>query len=440
MLIKLSNILSNPYRVFNLNPINEQKVEKLMESIEETGLWKIIVRPSPTVEGKYELAFGHHRYEAAKRAGLEEADFDVQDLSNEQMIKMLARDNDEVYNSSMLSIVETVAATVKGLADGSLKPLEVPEKTKDEYIRYAPSFVPGAVSHCDTDVPYTPVAVGKLLGYTKKGGSTGERAADSVDVALDALYLVQIGKLKLERIANFTSAREISSVTRPLLLKVNEERIREKAQAKQEAERLRIEQEQKAFLQEQQAKVETERAKIAELEAKKREARQAENEAREKELEERIAKRKVKEAERKELIKRELPKFEEKFEKAKAAAKVSDKEIEAQRTSRQAAVTASTLIGKFERLSGKLTAINTKKQLTYKEAPTPQFLEEVSKAARNRDITANDRELLRQAMVAVGDWFIENSNLFLPIKKVDVLKEAHLKEEAKRSSSKKEKE
>lgn len=293
MKIALSDILPNPYRVFNLNPINELKIEKLMESIQETGLWKVIVRPSPTAKGKYELAFGHHRFESAKRVGLKAADFDVQDLTNEQMIKMLARDNDEVYNASMLSIVETVAATVQGLADGSLKPLEISEKARKETIRYAPSFIPGEASTANRAVhPYTTFAVGKLLGYTKKGGE----AADAVQAALDVLYLVQVGQIKLEQIVTFSSARQISAFTQPLINRLNEQRIREAKRIKDEAERLRIENERKALQEEQDAIAAAAREKKQAAERKKREAEAADNAKAAAEAEERRKKAEEQEA------------------------------------------------------------------------------------------------------------------------------------------------
>lgn len=438
MLIKLSNILPSPYRVFNLNPINEQKIEKLIQSIEESKLWRIIVRPSPIIEGKYELAFGHHRYEAAKRAGLKEADFDVQDLTNEQMINMLANDNNEVYNSSVLSVIETVAATVKGMADGSLAPLEIPEKTRKDLIRYAPSFVPGEPSSADSaDHPYTTIGIAKLLGYTKKNKGK-EEASNAVDAALGALFLMEKGKLNLESVSNL-SVDGLRLMVQNKIAQHHEEQRRETERAKDAEKILKAEAEKKAFLAEQEAKLQEERRRLIDLEKEKIKAREEENTKREKALEESIAKRKVKEEERKELIKRELPKFEEKFTQAKEKAKENEQEAKEKQAARQGAVAASTLIGKFERLSGKVTATNSNKKLTYKEGPTPQYLEEVSKAARNKNITSNDRELLRQAMVAVGDWFIEHSNSFLPIKNVDVLKEAALKEESKRSNSTKEK-
>ena len=67
-----------------------------------------------------------------------------------------------------LSIIETVAATVVGLAEGTIKPLPIPEKTPKTTIRYAPSFIPGEISkaHSASHIPYTALAIGKLLGYS----------------------------------------------------------------------------------------------------------------------------------------------------------------------------------------------------------------------------------------------------------------------------------
>ena len=68
VLIKLSDIESNPNRDLLFNPFNEEKITALMASIRETGFWtNVILRPHPTKKGKYQQSYGHHRMEAARR-------------------------------------------------------------------------------------------------------------------------------------------------------------------------------------------------------------------------------------------------------------------------------------------------------------------------------------------------------------------------------------
>jgi ParB-like nuclease domain len=461
MLIKLSDIIANPYRVFNLNPINEAKVEKLIESIEETGLWKIIVRRSPKIESKFELAFGHNRLEAAKRAGLKEADFDVQDLTNEQMIKMLARDNDEVYNSSMLSIVETVAATVQGLADGSLTGLEIPEKTKKEYLRYAPSFIPGEGSATSLVAhAYTPVAIGKLLGYTRKNGK-GEKESSVVSAALDVLYLVQVGELKLERLANLVSAKQISDVTRPIIERLNIQRKRKAEQDKNEAERLRIEQEQKAFQEEREVEAKAAKDKQRELLEKQRAAEKEENDKAAVEAAEK--RKKAEENEKLRTLKAhanaatkalryvstnvddgaaielavhqantvleakdtiEAVKITEKL--SKLSRKVTDKFLEQQKAEQEATDVARKEMPTRNAVKALHSALL---RIASKEDP---LQDRIKTLARNPVVTLKERDILFHAVEDAQDRLGRLKKYFAKIDTVDILAEAYKKENAKR--------
>jgi hypothetical protein len=456
MKIALSDILPNPYRVFNLNPINERKIEKLMESIEETGLWKTIVRRSPTVKGKYELAFGHHRFEAAKRKGLKEADYDVQNLSNEQMIMMLARDNDEVYNASMLSIVETVAATVQGLADGSLKPLEIDPKTNDAVIRYAPSYIPGEASGSQHDphVPYTPVAIGKLLGYTKKRDNHRERQSDAVDAALDILYLVQIGQIKLEQIAGLTSARQITDITRPLINRLNTQRKIEAERAKNEAQRLKVEQEQKALREEQEAIAAAAKEKKQAAERKKREAEEAENatavaeaEAKRKKAVDDEALRILKAhttAASKALLKYGAPSvnegaaIEKTVQKAKEALEAKDVKS-AEKLTEQLSKLSRSVTDKYlaEQKVAEAAANQARKELPTRSAvktlnqkferimsDEDPLRESVKTLSANKHVTFKERQMLYLAMKSAADRLEKWAEKFAETGMVDVLAEA----------------
>lgn len=75
--------------------ISEEKVEALVRSYETIGFWdgSIQGRPHPEERGCVEIAFGHHRLEAARRKGLKQIGIVVSDRSNDDMMRMMADEN-----------------------------------------------------------------------------------------------------------------------------------------------------------------------------------------------------------------------------------------------------------------------------------------------------------------------------------------------------------
>jgi ParB family chromosome partitioning protein len=89
-LIALRESDLNPRRHFPEASLNE-----LAENIRSVGiLTPLLVRPSPTLHGsRYEIAGGHRRYRAAKRAGLAEVPCLVRDLSDDEFLEIVTLDN-----------------------------------------------------------------------------------------------------------------------------------------------------------------------------------------------------------------------------------------------------------------------------------------------------------------------------------------------------------
>lgn len=199
MKIRFVDIKPNPYRDLVSNPLREDKIEALIESIRETGFWdNVVVRKN--AKGEYELAYGHHRVHAAIKAGLTEGNFIVRELSNDMMLAMMARENAEVYGNDLKSTVESVEALVRAYAEGALSLPEklVPSKdTPKAHLRFAPSYVPGKVipsSQCE-ERPYTAITVARFLGFTHREGTEADR---NVVVSLNFLELkeLKIGGIK----------------------------------------------------------------------------------------------------------------------------------------------------------------------------------------------------------------------------------------------------
>lgn len=108
-MIKLSDILPNPYRNLSRLPLQPEKVKILTASIDDTGFWEnIMVRPSPTEKGKYELCYGHHRLQSAIDSGIIEAVFIVTEMSNENMVKVMSNENMAEFATGPNVLIETV--------------------------------------------------------------------------------------------------------------------------------------------------------------------------------------------------------------------------------------------------------------------------------------------------------------------------------------------
>jgi len=110
VLVDLASIDANPHRRLADYPCNEQKLATLMRSIDDVGAWeRIIVRRNGN---RFEQAFGHHLKEAARRLNLKQIAVIVRDLTDEQMLQFMGRENSEDYNADFLVMLETWEAAV----------------------------------------------------------------------------------------------------------------------------------------------------------------------------------------------------------------------------------------------------------------------------------------------------------------------------------------
>jgi ParB-like chromosome segregation protein Spo0J len=109
MKIAVRDIVANPYRKIDNYPIDAAKVEALKESINQTGFWdNLVVREHPDNPGTYQLTYGHHRMEAVRQLGIETVDFPVRAIDDATMLRMMAQENMDIYQSSPRVVNETV--------------------------------------------------------------------------------------------------------------------------------------------------------------------------------------------------------------------------------------------------------------------------------------------------------------------------------------------
>lgn len=114
MQVKLSELHDNPFRDFEVDPIVEANVDKLLESINEHDFWGGVT--ARKVGDKFEIAAGHHRVRAAIRKGIEKADIFVGDFDDDQMVAIYATENATQRGNEGAASLGSIAAAIKRTA------------------------------------------------------------------------------------------------------------------------------------------------------------------------------------------------------------------------------------------------------------------------------------------------------------------------------------
>jgi hypothetical protein len=191
MKIEVKDLLPNPFRHTERYPIRPEKVEALKASINTTSFWDNLVARKAPANGKYELAYGHHRLAALRDLKIEAIDIPVRTLTDDTMLKIMALENMEEYGALALVQQETVRAVVEAFAEGKIKLAEPPMKDNTKF-RVAPGY--GVVANKSTRVDlsrvYTAETIAEFLGWKKSqkvklGGWSDDKVADTLTVLAD---------------------------------------------------------------------------------------------------------------------------------------------------------------------------------------------------------------------------------------------------------------
>lgn len=389
-MVPLDKVKDSPFRNKKRNPIDTDKVKHIAESVTATDFWKGI--QGREIDEFVEVAFGHHRVDAARLLGLTEIPIEVLVLSDAEMLQRMTREN---LRGDLPSAIEVVEATVKAYADGLVDVGKPDPKTRKELIRHAPSYKQGASSTPEVDHPYTADTLARFLGgvYVKPSSNT---AQNSVVAALGVLEMEE-RKVKgfSEKVLQVNdvdpSGRYVGA--KKIIEYVDEIKKREvKAQerAEKSAEEIRKDDEAKRALQQKQKDDEAAAKKVHdELVRKRMEALVEENAEKAKRLQQQI-KAKAEEAEAKaEADKAKLKALEAGLAEKKEAAKEQQKVDEYLPIRRE----TDRIIHILER----------------------RDLEEDVKALSRRPLNNQDRERVRQAALTLGTWYAEwVATRFLP--------------------------
>lgn len=185
--VPVSKIDPNPYRDITHYKLRTDKIVALKESIEQTTFWgNVVVRE---VNGRFELAYGHHRLAALKELKTKEVEVIVRKLSNAQMIKMMSRENMEEWRSSAGGEMETVRAVIVAYTNDELdaEMPKVPKNLRSQELRWMETSERSKAC-------FTIDTVAKFLGWTDKKGHANETCR----IAFKSLDLLGKGGLHVE--------------------------------------------------------------------------------------------------------------------------------------------------------------------------------------------------------------------------------------------------
>jgi len=124
--VSLCSIEPNPFRDLKTHSFDKRKLEALERSIEHVGLWEGLI--GRRAGQGYQLAFGHHRLEAARKTKLTTVPLIIRDLTDEDMVGFMGRENMEDFNSDFLVMLASWEAARKFLIPSEIKaaqPLEI---------------------------------------------------------------------------------------------------------------------------------------------------------------------------------------------------------------------------------------------------------------------------------------------------------------------------
>lgn len=113
--VELKKLKPNPMRDFKVDPIDEDNIKKLIESVKTHGFWSGLT--GRRINNHIEIAAGHHRVEAAIRAGEKFAPMFVEDdWTDGDMVKVYAGENATQRGNTSAALAGSVASAIRFLA------------------------------------------------------------------------------------------------------------------------------------------------------------------------------------------------------------------------------------------------------------------------------------------------------------------------------------
>jgi hypothetical protein len=211
--VAVKDLRPNPFRRLDEYSIIREKVDALKESIDTTGFWSNILG-RPREDGTVEIAFGHHRLAALRELGAPCVDMIVQDLTDEEMLRIMANENMQEWSSSAWVEMDAVRAVIDAYAKGEIELPPARPKTSASNYRYASQApvkqicteepVAGDASQAPVTHTYTKLQVAEFLGWTRKNSRGGLQIDFKCTVAFEAIDMINRGLLQESSIRGLT--------------------------------------------------------------------------------------------------------------------------------------------------------------------------------------------------------------------------------------------
>lgn len=152
MKIETSKLRSNPFRNLKRLPLNPEKVAALVRSIKDTSFWDNLI--GRKVGDGVEVAYGHHRIAALKKAGIATIDINVRPLTDTEMVKIMSHENMGEWTHDAEFETETVRATLEAAAAGKIELPLANSKSKVSKLKSA-----------QAEINYTAATLAEFLGW-----------------------------------------------------------------------------------------------------------------------------------------------------------------------------------------------------------------------------------------------------------------------------------
>lgn len=210
MKIQVKDLRPNPYRNIGEYPISEDKIKLLVASIRDTTFWdNILARKN---NGYVEIAYGHARLASLQREesgyGMNaEVDIPVKILSDEMMIKIMANENMNDYDS----IPSIINETIRCVRDFLLKNKEIVATLIDKRsnLYQSNSAIKKMGKNIDEGI------IGATLISRFLGGSEAGWGETKISTALRELGLIEekiLDKDAINMLPDQTRSREFTKI------------------------------------------------------------------------------------------------------------------------------------------------------------------------------------------------------------------------------------
>ena len=175
----VSDLLPNRFRDIEHYPVQEDKIEALIQSYKSTGYWGNILGRK-TKDGKVETACAFHRGIALQRTHkpTDKVPVIIQDLSDVDMLRIMIDENQEVWGHDFLVELESVQAVINAAKAGIIQLPELGGKGKNS----------------PANLLKSPLSIARFLNWVSSSGLASIR----VQSAVKAIRLIEEGILKRE--------------------------------------------------------------------------------------------------------------------------------------------------------------------------------------------------------------------------------------------------